>query len=110
LDGSQQAKDVLNDIAAQSKKGFNAIFSKLGGDKGDTHAPRRIAPRAHGTPVTSLTVVLVGRDRQSAVILVSLGSFVRYVIRLMIRQSVSTGRLSPRIIETEKGQAADFGC
>jgi hypothetical protein len=26
---------VLNDIAQQSKKGFNAIMQKLGGDKGD---------------------------------------------------------------------------
>lgn len=33
--GGQQAKDVLNDFAAQSKKGFNAFMQKLGGDKGD---------------------------------------------------------------------------
>lgn len=30
-----QAKDVLNDIAAQGKKGFNAIMQKFGGDKSD---------------------------------------------------------------------------
>lgn len=28
-------KDVLNDFATQSKKGFNAIMQKLGGDKGE---------------------------------------------------------------------------
>ncbi|KAK4686696.1 glucosamine-phosphate N-acetyltransferase, partial [Tremellales sp. Uapishka_1] len=30
-----KSKDVLNDIAAQSKKGFNAFISRLGGDKGE---------------------------------------------------------------------------
>jgi len=33
--GQGQAKEVLSDIAQQSKKGFNAIMQKLGGDKGD---------------------------------------------------------------------------
>lgn len=30
-----KGKEVLNDIAVQSKKGFNAIMQRLGGDKGD---------------------------------------------------------------------------
>lgn len=30
-----KGKEVLNDIAVQSKKGFNAIMHRLGGDKGD---------------------------------------------------------------------------
>ncbi len=30
-----KGKEVLNDIAVQSKKGFNAIMQRLGGDKGE---------------------------------------------------------------------------
>lgn len=30
-----KGKEVLNDIAVQGKKGFNAILNRLGGDKGD---------------------------------------------------------------------------
>lgn len=33
--GGDKTKEMFNDIAAQSKKGFNAIMQKLGGDKGD---------------------------------------------------------------------------
>lgn len=125
--GQGQAKEVLNDIAQQSKKGFNAIMQKLGGDKGDREEGgfvvvgkddadqgatglQRRGTTARGDPTRGMGTmrgVKVKREADDAG-----GSLSDETScgELTGRQGLPARRLSPGVAQAQAGQAADLGC
>jgi hypothetical protein len=115
-----QAKEVLNDIAAHSKKGFNAIMQKFGGDKterddggsvvvqrgqdeGEGAGLQRKATSARGDPsrgMGTMKGVKIKRDADDA------GESChtwRSRQKLIPRQGIQIGRVQLGVVTASKG-------
>ena len=110
--GGEKTKEVLNDIASQGKKGFNAIMQKLGGERneygdglsdGEGSAKRAVgtSAKARDANIGAMKGVRVKREAEEA------GAWLERAREMLIPadKAYRNGGLSPRISQVEKRKA-----